>query len=170
MKDVLHTDRDNEANFVAAGCTLEASIKIYACRVDSVHTDAFKVLGGFSRTANGGKNSSKVTPADAEGEDEDDDGEDDDEADKETERAEEETKAEKKEKKRANAPTIETNLDNINLKKVEMVLDHLLCDLIRAGLCHGSRLSKNGDCFRLVGPQRAASGSSTHRCSPAASR
>ena len=35
----------------AASCTLEAGVKIYSYRVDSVHNDAFKTLAGFSRAA-----------------------------------------------------------------------------------------------------------------------
>eukprot|EP00891_Asterochloris_glomerata_P007927 jgi/Astpho2/7927/Aster-x1468 len=38
-------------NFQAASCTLEAGVKIYSYRVDSVHNDAFKTLAGFSRAA-----------------------------------------------------------------------------------------------------------------------
>ena len=30
-----------------AGCTLDASAKIYAGRVDSIYNDAFKMLGGL---------------------------------------------------------------------------------------------------------------------------
>lgn len=33
-----------------ASCTLDASVKIYSCRVDSVHSDTYKVLGGLNRT------------------------------------------------------------------------------------------------------------------------
>jgi condensin complex subunit 2 len=40
----------NMTNFQVASCTLDASVKIYSCRVDSVHNDTFKVLGGLSRT------------------------------------------------------------------------------------------------------------------------
>ena len=42
---------DNEAstNFQRASVTLGAGVEIYAKRVDSVHTEAFKVLGGLSR-------------------------------------------------------------------------------------------------------------------------
>lgn len=32
-----------------ASCTLDASVKIYSCRVDSIHSEAYKVLGGFGR-------------------------------------------------------------------------------------------------------------------------
>ena len=34
-----------------ASCTLEAGVKIYAYRVDSVHSETYKVLGGLNRTA-----------------------------------------------------------------------------------------------------------------------
>jgi condensin complex subunit 2 len=30
-----------------ASCTLDASVKIYSCRVDSIHSEAYKVLGGI---------------------------------------------------------------------------------------------------------------------------
>lgn len=33
--------------------TLDASVKIYSCRVDSVHSETYKVLGGLNRTAVG---------------------------------------------------------------------------------------------------------------------
>ncbi|GKD21669.1 condensin complex subunit 2, partial [Tanacetum coccineum] len=32
-----------------ASCTLEAGVKIYAMRVDSVHAEAYRVLGGINR-------------------------------------------------------------------------------------------------------------------------
>jgi condensin complex subunit 2 len=44
-------DEGDQTNFQRASCTLDAGIKIYSYRVDSVHSDAFKVLGGLSRTA-----------------------------------------------------------------------------------------------------------------------
>ncbi len=44
-----------ETNFQLAGVTLDAGVRIYCSRVDSVHTNAFKVLGGLSRTAGGGE-------------------------------------------------------------------------------------------------------------------
>ncbi|OVA03419.1 Condensin complex subunit 2/barren [Macleaya cordata] len=40
---------DVETNFQKASCTLEAGVKIYALRVDSVHSEAYKVLGGINR-------------------------------------------------------------------------------------------------------------------------
>jgi condensin complex subunit 2 len=41
---------DPTTNFQLASNTLDASVKIYACRVDNVHNEAFKVLGGLSRS------------------------------------------------------------------------------------------------------------------------
>lgn len=38
-------------NFQRASVTLDASVKIYGSRVDSVHTIAFQTLSGLSRTA-----------------------------------------------------------------------------------------------------------------------
>jgi hypothetical protein len=34
----------------AASCTLDASVKIYSYRVDSVHHETYRVLGGLNRT------------------------------------------------------------------------------------------------------------------------
>ncbi|XP_047940174.1 condensin complex subunit 2-like [Salvia hispanica] len=42
-------DGDTETNFQKASCTLEAGVKIYSMRVDSVHSEAYKVLGGINR-------------------------------------------------------------------------------------------------------------------------
>jgi len=38
----------DEYRFHEASCTIEASAKIYACRVDVVHNNTYKVLGGLS--------------------------------------------------------------------------------------------------------------------------
>lgn len=38
--------------FQAASCTLDASAKIYAYRVDCVHIDTIKMAGGLGRTSN----------------------------------------------------------------------------------------------------------------------
>ncbi|OMP04366.1 Condensin complex subunit 2/barren, partial [Corchorus olitorius] len=40
---------DAETNFQKASCTLEAGVKIYSFRVDAVHSEAYKVLGGIHR-------------------------------------------------------------------------------------------------------------------------
>lgn len=36
-------------HLMKASCTLEAGVKIYSLRVDSVHSEAYKVLGGINR-------------------------------------------------------------------------------------------------------------------------
>ncbi len=47
---VQPNDQDgNSTNFQRASVTLGAGIEIYAKRVDSVHTEAYKVMGGLSR-------------------------------------------------------------------------------------------------------------------------
>ncbi|XP_048535946.1 condensin complex subunit 2 [Triticum urartu] len=46
-------EEDDETNFQKASCTLEAGVKIYSLRVDSVHSEAYKVLGGINRAGRG---------------------------------------------------------------------------------------------------------------------
>ena len=41
---------DGLCNFQVATNTLDASVKIYACRVDNVHNETYKVLGGLERS------------------------------------------------------------------------------------------------------------------------
>ena len=43
-------NQEEEASWQRASATLDASAKIYGYRVDSVHTDMFKFLGGLNRT------------------------------------------------------------------------------------------------------------------------
>ncbi|KAK4398051.1 Condensin complex subunit [Sesamum angolense] len=45
----VEEENDTETNFQKASCTLEAGVKIYSMRVDSVHSEAYKVLGGINR-------------------------------------------------------------------------------------------------------------------------
>jgi condensin complex subunit 2 len=53
IDDVIQADGgDDFLNFQRASCTLEASVKIYSCRVDSIHGDTYKMLGGLNRTDN----------------------------------------------------------------------------------------------------------------------
>ncbi|XP_020272359.1 condensin complex subunit 2-like isoform X5 [Asparagus officinalis] len=42
-------DEGDETNFQKASCTLEAGVKIYSLRVDSVYSEAYKVLGWINR-------------------------------------------------------------------------------------------------------------------------
>mmetsp|Transcript_2606 Transcript_2606/g.6248 ORF Transcript_2606/g.6248 Transcript_2606/m.6248 type:complete len:826 (-) Transcript_2606:258-2735(-) len=41
-------EEEEENRFHEASCTIEASARIYACRVDCVHTDTYRVLGGLN--------------------------------------------------------------------------------------------------------------------------
>ncbi|KAG8488359.1 hypothetical protein CXB51_016381 [Gossypium anomalum] len=51
LRDIIKVEGENdvETNFQKASCTLEAGVKIYSLRVDSVHSEAYKVLGGINR-------------------------------------------------------------------------------------------------------------------------
>ncbi|RXH67999.1 hypothetical protein DVH24_028146 [Malus domestica] len=51
LTDIINVEeeKDAETNFQKACCTLEAGVKIYSMRVDSVHSEAYKVLGGMNR-------------------------------------------------------------------------------------------------------------------------
>ncbi|XVF81600.1 hypothetical protein PTKIN_Ptkin15bG0168200 [Pterospermum kingtungense] len=51
LRDIIKVEEENDAetNFQKASCTLEAGVKIYSLRVDSVHSEAYKVLGGINR-------------------------------------------------------------------------------------------------------------------------
>ena len=48
-------DEDNQTNFQKASCTLEAGVKIYASRVDSFHSETFKMLGGMNKVSSNGE-------------------------------------------------------------------------------------------------------------------
>lgn len=52
MSEMLRKKDPEMNNFQAASCTLDASTKIYAYRVDCVHIDTLKMAGGLGRTAN----------------------------------------------------------------------------------------------------------------------
>lgn len=93
-----------EMNFHRAGVTLDAGVKIYCSRVDSVHTNAFKVLGGLSRTGR-----EKGNEGGEEVGEEEDGGEDSE-------------RRKQKRGRRAGRVTLESNLTNITSQKVEMDL------------------------------------------------
>ncbi|KAK3797698.1 hypothetical protein RRG08_054716 [Elysia crispata] len=86
-------------SFQVASSTLDASVKIYAGRVDHIHTHTYKVLSGLG----GGKTGND---AEAEGVD----------GEEETSEATMKTKK----KKKGKAHTIETNLKNINIDKFDL--------------------------------------------------
>ncbi|TQD84708.1 hypothetical protein C1H46_029731 [Malus baccata] len=51
LSDIIKVGTENgtETNFQKASCTLEAGLKIYSARVDSLHAEAYKVLSGMNR-------------------------------------------------------------------------------------------------------------------------
>ena len=52
MAEMMKTKKNSDMdNFQAASCALDASAKIYAYRVDSVHSDTLKLAGGVGKTA-----------------------------------------------------------------------------------------------------------------------
>ncbi|KAM0939546.1 putative condensin complex subunit 2/barren [Dioscorea sansibarensis] len=59
----VESEDESETNFQKASCTLEAGVKIYSMRVDSVHTEAYKVLGGINR-AGGGDEKENIAESD----------------------------------------------------------------------------------------------------------
>ncbi|XP_033756730.1 condensin complex subunit 2-like isoform X2 [Pecten maximus] len=89
-------------NFQVASTTLDASAKIYAGRVDAIHTETYKVLSGL------GRSSDKNKPGDNQ------DG-DDTNADPSEQGTEDEIKKKKKKMRRKN--TVEANIKNIDMKE-----------------------------------------------------
>jgi condensin complex subunit 2 len=56
LDDLIKEDDPNKhTNFQRASVTLDAGVKIYSYRVDSVHTETFKILGGLGRAAGPGE-------------------------------------------------------------------------------------------------------------------
>ncbi|KAK7933159.1 hypothetical protein WMY93_004055 [Mugilogobius chulae] len=102
MADILKQKDSELTNFKVAAGTLDASTKIYAVRVDAVHADAYRVLGGLG---------AETKPGDA-GAGQTADGGDDDAADVEP-------TAKQVKKKRPPKKTVEQNLSNINAPESE---------------------------------------------------
>uniref|UniRef100_A0A3Q3WWF7 Condensin complex subunit 2 n=1 Tax=Mola mola TaxID=94237 RepID=A0A3Q3WWF7_MOLML len=94
MADILQQKDSELTNFKVAAGTLDASTKIYAVRVDAVHADAYRVLGGLG---------AETKP----GESENDDATDS------------EVTAKHVKKKRPPKRTVEQNLSNINSAESE---------------------------------------------------
>ncbi|XP_030647673.1 condensin complex subunit 2 [Chanos chanos] len=103
MADILK-QKDSELNFKVAAGTLDASTKIYAVRVDAVHADAYRVLGGLG---------SETKPKE---------GQDAGEEAEVVEGSEGDQAAVKQapKKKRPPKKTVEQNLSNINRSESEM--------------------------------------------------
>ncbi|KAI9534255.1 hypothetical protein NQZ68_014663 [Dissostichus eleginoides] len=98
MADILKQKDSELTNFKVAAGTLDASTKIYAVRVDAVHADAYRVLGGLGAETKPGE----------------DQGSKDDENDGDGEATTKQPK-----KKRPPKKTVEQNLGNINSAESE---------------------------------------------------
>lgn len=101
MADILKQKDSELTNFKVAAGTLDASTKIYAVRVDAVHADAYRVLGGLG---------AETKPGEA-GSGEAEEGADD--------AADVEPTAKQAKKKRPPKKTVEQNLGNINAPESE---------------------------------------------------
>ncbi|KAG9488852.1 hypothetical protein GDO78_005053 [Eleutherodactylus coqui] len=99
MRDILKEKGSELTNFKVAAGTLDASAKIYAVRVDAVHADMYKVLGGLGKDAQG--------PEDSENQGAED--------------ASKEPQNKKQRKRQHSGATIEQNLNNISRSAVDRV-------------------------------------------------
>ncbi|XP_072244661.1 condensin complex subunit 2 [Leuresthes tenuis] len=102
MADILKQKDSELTNFKVAAGTLDASTKIYAVRVDAVHADAYRVLGGLGAETKPGE---AHGPKEEGGEDEG--------------LAGGEVIAKQPKKKRPPKKTVEQNLSNINSAESE---------------------------------------------------
>ncbi|XP_028391090.1 condensin complex subunit 2-like [Dendronephthya gigantea] len=102
MQEFLtNVDKDEEVtNFQIASCTLDAGAKIYAGRVDSIHAQAYKMLGGLGRAENSNEDGNEG-------------GESGDPQDQNVQIT-------KKKKSRKSAKVIESNLNNLNTNQFDM--------------------------------------------------
>ncbi|KAL5573400.1 hypothetical protein UlMin_022997 [Ulmus minor] len=98
----VENDNDTETNFQKASCTLEAGVKIYSLRVDSVHSEAYKVLGGMNRAGHENEQDAPMEDANA------DSGQDGGQSKKETER------------KISPLSTLESSFEALNVKKFDV--------------------------------------------------
>ncbi|XP_072122474.1 condensin complex subunit 2 [Mobula birostris] len=98
MADLLKEKESELTSFKMAAGTLDASTKIYAVRVDAVHTDVFRILGGLGK--NPEEQGAEVHPGSSE--------------------AEQEKGSQKQQKKKHSYKTIEQNLSNITYSMNDM--------------------------------------------------
>merc|ERR1712113_394364 len=70
MAEMMKTKKNSDMdNFQAASCALDASAKIYAYRVDSVHSDTLKLAGGVGKTNKENENKNNADGGAVENED-----------------------------------------------------------------------------------------------------
>ncbi|KAL1787147.1 condensin complex subunit 2 [Sigmodon hispidus] len=99
MSEILKQKDTEPTNFKVAAGTLDASTKIYAVRVDAVHADVYRVLGGLGKDTP----SQEVESHDADGS----------AVEPGT------TKKAAKPKKKSSCKTVEQNLSNINVSEAD---------------------------------------------------
>ncbi|NXD82512.1 CND2 protein, partial [Halcyon senegalensis] len=96
MTEILKQKDSDLTNFKVAAGTLDASAKIYAVRVDAVHTDTYKVLGGLGKDSSPSKKAESPDGEDSPGP---------------------EAARRVRTKKKHSFKTIEQNLNNINVSE-----------------------------------------------------
>ncbi|XP_040201870.1 condensin complex subunit 2 [Rana temporaria] len=99
MSDILKEKGSELTNFKVAAGTLDASAKIYAVRVDAVHADVYRVLGGLGKESQG--------PEQAEAQEAGD--------------SSTEPQNPKRKKRQHSVDTIEQNLNNITRSAIDRV-------------------------------------------------
>jgi len=105
MSEMMRNKKTSEMdNFQAASCALDASAKIYAYRVDSVHSDTLKLAGGVGKTAQEQEEQDKLRMLE-----------------KQMMTQPEQRKKEKR--RRKDKPTIEKNISAINCSKFDLEFD-----------------------------------------------
>ncbi|KAI4384956.1 hypothetical protein MLD38_003038 [Melastoma candidum] len=106
MHEIIKVEVESEAetNFQKASCTLEAGVKIYSLRVDSVHSEAYKVLGGINRVGNGSQQDGMVENPDVPS----------------GGAAEEDPSKKDAEKKLSPLSTLESSFEALNVKKFDV--------------------------------------------------
>lgn len=97
-------DEDDQTNFQKASCTLEAGVKIYSTRVDSVHSETYKVLGGLNRTS--GDDNGQAEDGNVDGQQAANNGE--------------EPRKGSSKKSGSHSSTLEASFDSLNIKKFDV--------------------------------------------------
>ena len=114
----LLKEGDGRVNFQKASCTLDGCVKIYTSRVDSVSTEAGRLLSGLAESKDAeGKKKRKgdgEDGEDGEGEEGDEEGDEDDEDESGTK------KKAKKKAARSHEATLAPSFASLQLKKLEL--------------------------------------------------
>lgn len=116
MESTMDSTMISGVNFTKASCTLDASVKIYSYRVDDVHLTSYKVLANLNRTdasaiCHGKKKNSANVSGGSNDEGTDDDGD------------EPSTRSTKSRGNTNVADTLEHNVANINIHKLDAAFD-----------------------------------------------